>query len=110
MQENNTVNVHGGSVSGPVAVGHRAKAVAHTPGSPELRALLDRLAGLVDEHEAHVAEPGRARRDVADVRDELAEPEPDRDRVLDALRRLSRRAAEVTAITDMITRIRDLLP
>src|SRR5690606_35662576 len=63
-----------------------------------------------DEHEAQVAEPALARRDVQDIGRELAEPEPDRDRVLDALKRLSRRAAEVTAIVDVSGRIRDLLP
>ncbi|MFI6318713.1 hypothetical protein ACIBG8_14385 [Nonomuraea sp. NPDC050556] len=56
----------------------------------------------------HVAEPERARRDAADVRQELEEAEPDGSRVLDALKRLSARAGEVTAIVEVIAQIRGL--
>ena len=105
MSEQNTVNIHGGNVNGPIAVGHQARAVM-TAAQP----LVQQLGDLIDEHEAQVADPALARRDVRDIGRELAEPEPDRDRVLDALKRLSRRAAEVTVIVDVIGRIRDLLP
>ncbi|WP_084964799.1 hypothetical protein [Thermoactinospora rubra] len=67
-----------------------------------------RLEELLAEHEDAVAEPRQARRDAADIRQELAEPEPDRSRVLDALRRLSVRAGEVTSILDVVGKIREL--
>ncbi|NUT39142.1 MAG: hypothetical protein HOV86_04065 [Thermoactinospora sp.] len=109
----NTVNIHGGEVNGPIAVGPHARAsVTHAGNSPEraeIAALLDRLERLLAEHAGQVEEPERAARDAGDVRQELAEADPDRSRVLDALRRLSVRAGEVTAIVEVVDRIRELL-
>ncbi|GAA4069604.1 hypothetical protein GCM10022248_42430 [Nonomuraea soli] len=107
----NVVNIHGGVVSGPVAVGPHAVASVTTIGSAqgtELAALLDRLEQLLTEHAEQVDEPERARRDAQDVRQELAEADPDRSRILDALRRLSVRAGEVTTIVEVVNQIRDL--
>ncbi|GAA3533179.1 hypothetical protein GCM10022419_010430 [Nonomuraea rosea] len=107
------VHISGGDVSGPIAMGAHARATVHNvtmAAGGELGQLLDRLERLLGEHEAKLAEPHRAARDVADVRQELAEAEPDRSRVLDALKRLSVRAAEVSVIVEVVSQIRDLLP
>lgn len=104
------MHITGGQVNGPIAMGAHARATVHNVGtaSPATRQLLDQLDRLLGEYETTVDEPGKARRDAADIRRELAEPEPDKSRVLDALRRLSLRAAEVTVIVEVIAKIRDL--
>jgi hypothetical protein len=107
------VHITGGNVSGPIAMGAHARATVNNAGpaaSGELKQLLERLERLLGEHEAELAEPARARRDAADVRQELEEAEPDRSRVLDALKRLSVRAAEVSVIVEVVSQIRELLP
>ncbi|MFC4113165.1 hypothetical protein [Nonomuraea zeae] len=108
------VHISGGDVSGPIAMGEHARATVYNVGGAgdtgELGRLLDRLERLLGEHEAELAEPQRAHRDAADVRQELAEAEPDRSRIMDALKRLSVRAAEVSVIVEVVSQIRDLLP
>lgn len=104
------VHITGGQVNGPIAMGAHARATVHNIGiaSPATEQLLDQLDRLLGEYGTTVDEPGKARRDAADIRRELAEPEPDKSRILDALRRLSLRAAEVTVIVEVIAKIRDL--
>lgn len=106
------VHISGGEVSGPIAVGPHSRATVNHLGRPgpgeEVSRLLDRLAELLAEHEGRVSEPERARRDLADVRQEAEEAEPDRARVMDALKRLSARAAEVSVIVEVVTQIREL--
>ncbi|MGW0481028.1 hypothetical protein [Nonomuraea sp. NPDC003214] len=108
MADQYGIRIDGGTVNGPIAMGPNARATVNHGGSGEASLLLDRLDRLLAEHEAELAEPARARRDAADVRQELAEAEPDRGRVLDALRRLSARAAEVTAIVEVVAQIQAL--
>ncbi|MFG1710289.1 hypothetical protein ACFLIM_44685 [Nonomuraea sp. M3C6] len=105
------VHISGGNVSGPIAMGAHARATVNNVGAPaagELGALLDRLERLLGEHETALTEPAQARRDVVDVRRELEEAEPDRSRILDALKRLSVRAAEVSVIVEVVSQIRAL--
>ncbi|WP_049565902.1 hypothetical protein [Nonomuraea sp. SBT364] len=102
------IRIDGGTVNGPIAMGPNARATVHHAGAGEAGRLLDRLVRLLAEHEPSLAEPARARRDAADVRQELQEAEPDRGRVLDALKRLSVRAAEVTAIVEVVAQIQAL--
>ncbi|TDE59089.1 hypothetical protein E1295_04085 [Nonomuraea mesophila] len=107
------IHVSGGQVSGPIAMGSHARAVVVNGGEPaggQAQELLERLDRLLAAHEADLAEPARARRDAGDVRQELAEAEPDRSRILDALSRLSTRAAQVTPIVEVITQLRALFP
>ncbi|MEU8321882.1 hypothetical protein AB0C33_26320 [Nonomuraea sp. NPDC048881] len=105
------VHISGGEVSGPIAVGPHSRATVNNLGGSapgEAARLLDRLERLLAEHEAEVTEPARARRDVADVRQEIEQADPDRSRVLDALKRLSARAAEVSVIVEVVGQIREL--
>ncbi|MCG5217226.1 hypothetical protein [Streptosporangium sp. KLBMP 9127] len=107
------VHITGGEMSGAVAFGPHARATVNNFGDPalppELAALLDRLDELIADHAGSLDQPRNAARDAADIRGELETPDPDRSRVADALKRLAARAAEVTVIVEVITRIRDLL-
>ncbi|NUO96960.1 MAG: hypothetical protein HOW71_14970 [Nonomuraea sp.] len=105
------VHISGGEVNGPIAIGPHSRATVNNLGQAgpgEAARLLDRLAQLLAEHEGRVAEPERARRDLADVRQEAEQAEPDRARVMDALKRLSARAAEVSVIVEVVGQIREL--
>jgi hypothetical protein len=106
------IHVNGGHVSGPIAFGAHASATVNNIGSPAVpegaAALLDRLERLIGEHAGSIQEPGKASRDLADVRGELREAEPDSGRITDALKRIAARAAEVTAIVELATKIREL--
>ena len=102
------IRITGGNVNAPIAMGTHARATVNTFGSPATEQLLDQLDRLLGEHETTVDEPAKARRDAADLRRELAEREPDKSRILDALKRLSLRAAEVSVIVEVIGKIRDL--
>ncbi|MEV4178605.1 hypothetical protein [Nonomuraea sp. NPDC049709] len=111
------VHISGGNVSGPIAMGPHARATVHNTvhntgpaAGVEAGRLLDVLERLLTEHEAALTEPARARRDVGDVRRELEEAEPDRSRILDALKRLSVRAAEVSVIVEVVSQIQSLFP
>ncbi|TDD14341.1 hypothetical protein [Nonomuraea diastatica] len=101
----------GGRISGPIAMGAHARAVVVKGGGPAgAEALLERLERLLAAHETDLAEPARARRDAGDIRQELVETEPDRSRILDALSRLSARAAEVAPIVEVVSQLRALFP
>jgi hypothetical protein len=91
-------------VSGQVAGGEQIIQTQHIagadPGPAEVLDRLDRLERLLDQHAAELAEPDKARRDLADVRAEVAEPEPDPDRISDSVKRLTRRVASVGALAE----------
>ncbi|MEV4258146.1 DUF5955 family protein, partial [Spirillospora sp. NPDC049652] len=65
-------------------------------------AALDRVADLIDEHEADLPEAARARRDLADVREEAEADDPDGDRLSGALDRLARRVGGVAALAEAV--------
>ncbi|MDH2429666.1 hypothetical protein [Sphaerisporangium sp. TRM90804] len=106
------VHISGGHVSGPIAFGAHASATVNNIGVPALSRdaadLLDRLEQAIAAHAASIDEPGKASRDLADVRSELREASPDQGRVLDALKRIAVRAAEVTVVVELVTKIREL--
>ncbi|SEF77026.1 hypothetical protein SAMN05444920_101600 [Nonomuraea solani] len=105
------VDVSGGEVSGAIAMGPGARATVNNVGARgEAGPLLDRLERLLGEHAADLPEAAQAGRDVEDVRRELEQAEPDRSRILDALKRLSVRAAEVSVIVEVVSQIRALFP
>ncbi|MBC6460340.1 DUF5955 family protein [Actinomadura sp. HBU206391] len=73
--------------------------------SPEVVDALDRLERLLGRHEGSLAEPVKARRDLADIREEAGQRDRDDGRLADALRRL---AARVTAVGVLAEAVRQL--
>ncbi|WP_026414785.1 DUF5955 family protein [Actinomadura oligospora] len=63
---------------------------------------LDRVADLIDAHEADLPEAARARRDLADIREEAEADDPDGDRMSGALERLARRVGGVAALAEAV--------
>ena len=113
MVAENHLHISGGSVSGPIAIGTNATASVNHVNTPTHVAaihLLDRLEELIAAHSAKIKDPADAARDTAEIRQELTTPTPNRTQVGNALRRLSVRAAEVTAVMTVIDQIRELLP
>mgnify|MGYP001158988672 CR=1 FL=1 len=66
---------------------------------------IDRVAELLERHRDQIPESHRARRDLEDIRQEVAEAEPDRDRISHALQRLG---ARVTAVAVVAQAVADL--
>jgi hypothetical protein len=73
--------------------------------SPEVVDALDRLERLLDRHESSLVEPVKARRDLADIREEAGQRDRDDGRLADALRRL---ASRVTAVGVLAEAVRQL--
>ncbi|MGI5166815.1 DUF5955 family protein [Spirillospora sp. CA-253888] len=94
----------GGNVSGQVASGDHVTQIQQRGGAaePGPLAALARVERLLDEHAGGVPEAGRARRDLADVREELEGGDPDPERVEGALGRLARRVAAVAVLTEAV--------
>jgi CHASE3 domain sensor protein len=109
--DDHSVHIGGNAiVPGQVASGERVTQTQHiTAADPQLTAAFVRLEGLLDEHAAELAEPDKARRDLADVRAEAAEPAPDRDRISDSLKRLARRVAAVGGLAEAVQLLADKL-
>jgi hypothetical protein len=98
------------NVSGQVASGEHVTQTQHIAAAdPQLTAAFDRLERLLDEHAAELAEPDKARRDLADIRAEAAEPAPDRDRISDSLNRLAHRVAAVGGLAGIVKLLMDQL-
>ena len=64
----------------------------------DLTALLSDLERLLTEHREQVPAYDGAKRDLADIRDEVARPDKDKDRISDTLRRLATRVGSVTVL------------
>ncbi|MFI6514762.1 DUF5955 family protein [Spirillospora sp. NPDC050679] len=92
------------SVSGQVATGDNVTQTQHQGGAAESGALtgLARVERLLDEHADRVPEAGRARRDLADIREELEGDDPDPERMEGALGRLARRVAGVAVLAEAV--------
>jgi hypothetical protein len=73
--------------------------------SPEVVDALDRLERLLGRHASSLAEPLKARRDLADIREEAGQCDRDDGRLSDALRRL---ASRVTAVGVLAEAVRQL--
>lgn len=97
----------GANVSGQIATGDHVtqnQRVNAGP-SPDVAAALDRVERLLDEHSADVPEHGRARRDLADVREEAESGDADPDRAAGALERLGRRVGGVAALAEAVRQL-----
>lgn len=75
----------------------------------ELEQALNRVAELLERHRDQIPESHRARRDLEDIRQEVTEAEPDRERVSHALQRLSVRVAGVTVLAQAVADLAALL-
>ncbi|RFU40123.1 hypothetical protein DZF91_18750 [Actinomadura logoneensis] len=92
-------------VSGQISTGDHSVQIQGGPaaGPPDgTAAALARVAELIDAHEADLPEAARARRDLADVREEAETGDPDTDRMSGALDRLARRVGGVAALAEAV--------
>jgi hypothetical protein len=107
--DDHSVHIGGdANVSGQVASGEHVTQTQHIANvDPRLMAAFDRVEALLDEHAADLAEPDKARRDFADLRAEAGESAPDRDRIADSLKRLTRRVATVGVLTEAVQILAD---
>jgi hypothetical protein len=93
------------NVSGQVASGDHVtqnqRIDAAAPGQ-DIADALARVERLLEAHGADVEEPGRARRDLADVREEADSADPDTERMEGALTRLGRRVTGVVVLAEAV--------
>lgn len=91
-------------VSGQVAAGENVTQHQRIGAGPsgDVADALARVERLLEAHAAELAEPARARRDLADVREEADSGDPDPERVEGALARLGRRVSGVAALAEAV--------
>jgi hypothetical protein len=99
----------GGSaqVSGQIATGDNVTQNQQVNAAPpaavtEALALVERL---LDAHAAELPDPDRARRDLADIREETESADPDPERTGSALERLGRRVGGVAALAEGVRQL-----
>ncbi|KAB2370845.1 DUF5955 family protein [Actinomadura montaniterrae] len=92
------------NVSGQVASGDHVTQNQRIAGAsgPDAADALARVERLLEQHAAELPEAARARRDLADVREEAQEDDPDPERMGGALARLGRRVAGVAALAEAV--------
>ncbi|MGK5555820.1 DUF5955 family protein [Actinomadura kijaniata] len=100
-----------GDVSGQVGSGRNVHQTqnAGAARTGEVQAALDRLEELLRRHAERVTEADRAARDVAALRRELQEPDPDPEALRDTTGRLARRVAGVTVLVEAVNGLTALL-
>ncbi|GAA1807017.1 vitamin K epoxide reductase family protein [Actinomadura chokoriensis] len=99
-----TLNISG-NVYGQVASGDHVTQNQQINAAGSGQDVVDALARverLLEAHAGDLAEPGRARRDLADVQEEAASDEPDPERMEGALGRLGRRVAGVAVLAEAV--------
>ncbi|WP_283134802.1 DUF5955 family protein [Rhizohabitans arisaemae] len=107
MADNYGIQITGGTVSGPMAVGPGATAVQNTgAGTAELDAVVAELRELIRRHRDEIEDPGEAERDLDDIAAEARSERPGRRRLTAALNRL----AEVGVLADGIAKLTGILP
>jgi hypothetical protein len=92
------------NVSGQVASGDHVtqNQQINAGASREVEEALARVERLLEAHAGDVDEPGRARRDLADVREEADSADPDTERMEGALTRLGRRVTGVAVLAEAV--------
>lgn len=108
--------ITGGTFSGITTVGDHAQ-VTHsttgeaTEGEATAVALATELRALIEQHAASLDQPERARRDAAEVAEELGLPgeEQDRDRLSDTIKRLAARVASIGVLAEATRKLTDLI-
>lgn len=101
----------GGNFTGSVATGSgsHVEYKGAGAGTAELTAVVAELRALIEEHRTALADSEAVLRDAAALADELARPQPDRDRVVDMLRGLAGRGAAVVATLEVVDKARAAL-
>jgi hypothetical protein len=104
----------GGSTYGPIAVGRGAKATQRdvtigVAGDDGLEAALGVLLRLIDEHRSEIPEADRAIKDVATLRDQVGEDDPDPDGLLDTIKRIGRRVAMAGAVVAAVKDVQHII-
>ncbi|MEV5570996.1 DUF5955 family protein [Spirillospora sp. NPDC052269] len=91
-------------VSGQISTGDNSVQIQNATGGADegTASAIGRVADLIDAHEADLPEAARARRDLADIREESETDDPDGDRVSGALERLTRRVGGVAALAEAV--------
>ncbi|MCP2337274.1 DUF5955 family protein [Actinomadura rupiterrae] len=106
MRDDRGVHISGKArVTGQISTGDNSTQIqgGRPSGADDATAeALDLVEDLLDEHEADLPDAARARRDLADVREESESDDPDEDRMSGALARLTRRVTGVTALTEAV--------
>ncbi|MFS2294791.1 MAG: DUF5955 family protein [Actinomadura sp.] len=99
------------NVSGQIATGDNVTQNQQINAGPagEAAETLARVERLLDAHAADLDEPDRARRDLADIREEVESGDADPERVEGALARLGRRVSDVAALTEAVQRLTTVL-
>ncbi|MDL4814858.1 DUF5955 family protein [Actinomadura opuntiae] len=92
------------NVSGQVASGDHVTQNQQIVGAAgtDVAEALARVERLLEQHAGDLPEAGRARRDLADVREEAQEDDPDPERMNGALARLARRVSGVAALAEAV--------
>ncbi|GAA0568152.1 DUF5955 family protein [Actinomadura livida] len=99
----------GGSanVSGQIATGDNVtqNQQINAGPAPDVAEALANVERLLEAHAAELDEPGRARRDLADIREEAESGDADPERMEGALVRLGRRVAGVAVLTEAVQQL-----
>ncbi|MER7547173.1 DUF5955 family protein [Actinomadura sp.] len=92
------------NVSGQIATGDNVTQNQQIDAGPpsDVADALARLERLLEAHAGDLDEPARARRDLADVREEAGSDDPDTERMEGALARLGRRVAGVAVLAEAV--------
>ncbi|NKZ02489.1 hypothetical protein [Actinomadura latina] len=92
------------NVSGQVASGDQVtqNQQINTGPAREIEEALARVERLLETRAGDLDEPARARRDLADVREEAGSDDPDTERMEGALERLGRRVAGVAVLAEAV--------
>lgn len=95
------------NVSGQIATGANVTQNQQVNAGPsgEVAEALARVERLLEQHAAEVGEPDRARRDLADVREEAESGDADPERTAGALDRLGRRVGGVAALAEAVRQL-----
>jgi methylaspartate ammonia-lyase len=104
--------ITGGTFDGITTVGNNATVNYSAGGGVDATARLARdLLELIDKHAASLERPELARRDAAEVAEELASPveKQDRVRLSDTLKRLAGRVGSVGALAEATKQLTDLV-
>lgn len=112
----------GGNSYGPNAVGRGARAVQRdvtiragdaAADDDRLLAAIAELRRLLDQHRAEIPEANRVERDIRSLEEEIGEPDRDKERLRDTVKRIAARvvlAAPVISAVNDVSQLVEALP